>query len=219
MSCRVVGHTSVSCERRVVRSVLQWSPCLPTLNPAPSETSPRPHGRSFAAHLKGAAGSFRGMATGGDLGGRPPAEPPRRRLPRRTLEKQGQLPGGMALAMAHPVAYFELIELALWLELLCDSEGFADLCRPLKHDPREDVVPHLRLELEVGALAAAGYGVQFERPSRRARRPLTSQLDFTQSSSFSSGSMRCRGREPRLIPRSESNRAVRASLASTARTR
>jgi hypothetical protein len=85
--------------------------------------------------------------------------------PRRTWEKNGQLPGGMALAMGHPAAYFELIELALWLEILCDREGFADVLRSLKRDPREDVVPHLRLELEVGALAAAaGYGVRFERP-------------------------------------------------------
>jgi hypothetical protein len=85
--------------------------------------------------------------------------------PQRTWEKHGQLPGGMAWAIGHTVAYFELIELALWLEVLRDCEGFADLCRPLKHDPREDVIPHLRLELEVGALAAAaGYGVHFERP-------------------------------------------------------
>ena len=85
--------------------------------------------------------------------------------PRRTWEKNGQLPGGMAWAVGHPVAYFELIELALWLEALCDREGFADLLRTLKRDPREDVIPHLRLELEVGALAAAaGYGVRFERP-------------------------------------------------------
>lgn len=71
----------------------------------------------------------------------------------------------MALAIGHPAAYFELIELALWLEVLCDCEGFAHLRRSLKRDAREDVVPHLRLELEVGALAAAvGYGVRFERP-------------------------------------------------------
>jgi hypothetical protein len=71
----------------------------------------------------------------------------------------------MALAIGHPVAYFELIELALWLEVLSGCEGFADLLRSLKRDARDDVVPHLRLELEVGALAAAaGYGVRFERP-------------------------------------------------------
>lgn len=85
--------------------------------------------------------------------------------PQRTWEKYGQLPGGMELAIGHSAAYFEFAELALWLELLCDCEGFADVIRPLKQDPRQDVVPHVRLELEVGALAAAaGYGVRFERP-------------------------------------------------------
>jgi hypothetical protein len=85
--------------------------------------------------------------------------------PQRTWEKYGQLPGRMELAIGHPAAYFEFAELALWLEVLCDREGFADVIRPLKQDPRQDVVPHVRLELEVGALAAAaGYGVRFERP-------------------------------------------------------
>ena len=71
----------------------------------------------------------------------------------------------MELAIGHPAAYFEFAELALWLEVLCEREGFADVIRPLKQDPRQDVVPHVRLELEVGALAAAaGYGVRFERP-------------------------------------------------------
>jgi len=85
--------------------------------------------------------------------------------PGRTWDKHGGLPGGMELAIGHPAAYFELIELALWLEVLCGCEGFADLRRSLKGDAREDVVPHVRLELEVGALAAAaGYSVRFERP-------------------------------------------------------
>lgn len=98
--------------------------------------------------------------------------------PRRTWEKNGQLPGGMALAIGHPAAYFELIELALWLEILCDREGFAALLRSFKRDPRDDVVPHLRLELEVGALAAAaGYGVRFERPIADSTK--TSRLSMT----------------------------------------
>jgi hypothetical protein len=104
--------------------------------------------------------------------------------PRRTWEKNGQLPGGMAWAIGHPAAYFELIELALWLEVLCDREGFADLLRSLKRDPREDVVPHLRLELEVGALAAAaGYGVRFERPIADSTKTsdITIDLDERQS--------------------------------------
>ncbi len=90
----------------------------------------------------------------------------------------------MAWAVGHPAAYFELIELALWLEILCDREGFADLLRSLKRDPREDVVPHFRLELEVGALAtAAGYGVRFERPIADSTKTsdITIDLDEGQS--------------------------------------
>ena len=85
--------------------------------------------------------------------------------PERTWRKHGALPSGMALAVGHPIAYYEFVELAVWLELLDDCEGFADVCRPLKQDPRPDVVPHTRLQLEVGALArASGHDVQFERP-------------------------------------------------------
>jgi hypothetical protein len=85
--------------------------------------------------------------------------------PQRTSSAYGQLPGGIAWAGAHMVAYAEFVELALWLELTSGCEGFADVCRPLRQDARADVVVHVRLELEVGALArGASYGVRFERP-------------------------------------------------------
>ncbi len=87
--------------------------------------------------------------------------------PRRAWERNGRLPGGMALAVSHTVAYAELLDLALRAEILCDREGFADVYRPLHRDPRDDQLLHLRLELEVGALSdQAGYGVRFERPIR-----------------------------------------------------
>jgi|GEM_PF-4036100 len=105
--------------------------------------------------------------------------------PQRTWQKKGQLPGGMAWAVGHPVAYFELIELALWLEVLRDREGFADLLRTLKRDPREDVVPHLRLEFEVGALAvAAGYGVRFERPIASSTKTSDITIDLNKDQSL-----------------------------------
>jgi hypothetical protein len=105
--------------------------------------------------------------------------------PHRTWVKNGQLPGGMAWAVGHPAAYFELIELALWLEVLCDREGFADLLRSLKQDPREEVVPHLRLELEVGALAeAAGYGVRFERPIADSTKTSDITIDLNKEESL-----------------------------------
>jgi hypothetical protein len=105
--------------------------------------------------------------------------------PRRTYEKHGQLPGGVALAIGHPAAYFEFVELALWLEVLCEREGFADVLRPLKQDPRQDVVPHVRLELEVGALAAAaGYGVRFERPIADSKKTSDVTIDLNNEESL-----------------------------------
>jgi hypothetical protein len=105
--------------------------------------------------------------------------------PTRTWEKNGRLPGGMALAIGHPAAYFELIELAIWLEVVSDCEGFADLLRSLKRDAREDVVPHLRLELEVGALAvAAGYGVRFERPVPDSSKTSDITIDLAEGESL-----------------------------------
>lgn len=85
--------------------------------------------------------------------------------PERAYEKLGRLPAGMAWAGSHTAAYVELVELALRLELLCNCEGFARIRDSIKQDPREEQIPHLRLQLEVGALAQrAGYGVRFERP-------------------------------------------------------
>ncbi len=85
--------------------------------------------------------------------------------PERAWRKNGCLPAGMAWAGSHTVAYVELVEVALGLELLGDCEGFARVRDGLRQAPREDQIPHLRLQLEVGALAAtAGYGVRFERP-------------------------------------------------------
>jgi hypothetical protein len=75
--------------------------------------------------------------------------------PERAWRKNGRLPAGMAWAGSHTVAYAERVELALRLELLSDCEGFARVRDPLKQVPREDQIPHIRLQLEVGALAAA----------------------------------------------------------------
>jgi len=99
--------------------------------------------------------------------------------PERTYEKLGRLPAGMAWAGAHTVAYVELVELALRLELLCACEGFARIRDALKQDPREEQIPHLRLQLEVGALAArAGYGVRFERPIDGANKTSDVNIDL-----------------------------------------
>jgi hypothetical protein len=71
----------------------------------------------------------------------------------------------MAYAGSHVVAYFEFVQLALWLETLSRCDGFASVRKALRRDPRDDVMPHLRLQLEVGALAeSVGWRVRFERP-------------------------------------------------------
>ena len=131
----------------------------------------------------GRSPAWRTMVTGGDrlserLGGD---------WPERTDMKLGRFHGGIALAGSHTVAYSELIELALWLEVLCRYEGFAPVRDALKQDPERAQIPHLRLEFEVGALAAAaGYGVRFERPIPAAQRPLTSQSISIRTSRCSS---------------------------------
>lgn len=77
--------------------------------------------------------------------------------------KYSRLPGGLAFASTHTVAYAELVELALRMELLRDSVRFVPLRRALQTDPREELVRHLRLQLEVGALALRdGYSSEFE---------------------------------------------------------
>jgi hypothetical protein len=85
--------------------------------------------------------------------------------PERAWQQNRRLPCGMAWAGSHTVAYAELVELALQLELLCDCEGFARVRDTLQKDPREQHLYHSRLQLEIGALAdRAGYAVRFERP-------------------------------------------------------
>jgi hypothetical protein len=84
------------------------------------------------------------------------------------LGKIGQLPGGMAWAIGHPVAYFELIELALWLEVLCDREGFAALLRSLKRDRSLTARGRTRVVCENSASTTSCSTIRESgRPSRR----------------------------------------------------
>jgi hypothetical protein len=85
----------------------------------------------------------------------------------------------MVWSGSHTVAYVELVQLALQLELLCDCVGAAPLRDALKQDPRDQQVPHLRLQLEVGALAArVGYGVRFERPIEGSKKKADVNIDL-----------------------------------------
>ena len=85
--------------------------------------------------------------------------------PERVWEEHSDLPSGIAIASWHTVAYAELLELALRLQLLNDCPRFVPLRRALKTDAREEQVQHLRIQLEVAALALRdGYPVEFEPP-------------------------------------------------------
>jgi len=83
--------------------------------------------------------------------------------PQRAWEKFGRLPAGIELAPTHPVAFAELAELALRLELCRDCERFPRVRRTLASNANEDEVAHLRMQLEVATLALhASHAVEFE---------------------------------------------------------
>jgi hypothetical protein len=80
-------------------------------------------------------------------------------------EKFGRLPAGISYSVSHTAAYVELVELALRLELCQFVNRFPSVQRTLASNPNEDEVQHLRLQLEVAALAKhAGHGIEFEPP-------------------------------------------------------
>lgn len=96
----------------------------------------------------------------------------------RTLEKyekvgaESALPTFFVLAPAHTIAFAQLLELTLRLDLLGDRPGMGRIRKDLLKDPREEQLMHLRLQLEVGALSLmANHDVHFERPSRRKSWP------------------------------------------------
>jgi hypothetical protein len=78
----------------------------------------------------------------------------------------------LAYAFAHTIAYAEVLELALRVELLQDAHGYADSRQPIATDPRPDQLAHARTQLEVAALARrARYEVELEPQPPGARRP------------------------------------------------
>ena len=96
----------------------------------------------------------------------------------RTIQKYLQentdyiLPSIVVLASSHTIALAELLELTLGLELLNPADGIDQLQTILDRDPSPGQLMHLRLQLEVGALAAhAGQHVTFELPSKEGSGP------------------------------------------------
>lgn len=87
------------------------------------------------------------------------------RWPQDVWEKYSDLPGGMKFASSHTVAFVELLELALRLELVRDLPRFVSLRRALRTDARGELVRHVRIQLEVAALGLRhGHHVDFEPP-------------------------------------------------------
>lgn len=89
------------------------------------------------------------------------------------------LPGPLVLSPAHTIAFAELLELALRLDLLRDHPGMGVVRRNLRRDPREQQLAHLRIQLEVGGLALrAGYDIRFEERLQRSGRPVDIALSL-----------------------------------------
>jgi hypothetical protein len=74
--------------------------------------------------------------------------------PRTAMAKSGQVPPELGLASMNAVAQAALLELALRLELLEGTPGLARLVQDLRRDPRAARLAHVRLQLELAALAA-----------------------------------------------------------------
>jgi len=79
-------------------------------------------------------------------------------------EKIGRLPGTfIGVIGGHPQACAELIELAVRLELMSNTPGFAAARRGLDPDPLSANLLHASLQLEVAALAQhQGFGIRLE---------------------------------------------------------
>lgn len=76
----------------------------------------------------------------------------------------------LAWAVGHVVAYAQVLELALRLELLRGVDGFAKVRRALRTDPRPAQLAHCEMQLEVAGLALrSGVTPQLEPAPRRGR--------------------------------------------------
>jgi len=100
--------------------------------------------------------------------------------PERTWQRFGRLPAGIELAPMHTIAFAELLELALRLDRCRDCERLPRVIRTLITNANEDEVVHLRMQLELAALALhAGHGVAFEPSVTGGRRRADLELDLT----------------------------------------
>jgi hypothetical protein len=77
----------------------------------------------------------------------------------------------MAMSAVHSIAYAHLLELALRLELLKDTKGFAKVRRAISTDPRADQLAHAQIQLEIATLALKVGSVPELEPNPTRRRP------------------------------------------------
>ena len=76
----------------------------------------------------------------------------------------------LAFAAGHVVAYAQVLEWALRLELLDGCDGYAKARKAIANDPRPEQLAHSRVQLEVAALALkSGTKPMLEPPSRHGR--------------------------------------------------
>lgn len=92
-------------------------------------------------------------------------------LPRAVSKSNDAFPLALDLLGSHTLALAEALEWAIRLELSTDWDGWADMLRDLRRDPRTARLLHTRAQLTVAAVASRlGWGVELE-PSRDNRRP------------------------------------------------
>jgi hypothetical protein len=77
----------------------------------------------------------------------------------------------LAWAVGHVVAYAQVLEWALRLELLAGSTGFAKVRQAIRNDPRPAQLAHCRVQLEVAALALRRGSRPELEPGSARRRP------------------------------------------------
>lgn len=95
-----------------------------------------------------------------------------------------RIPTFLVWSPAHTIAFAQLLELALRLDLLAGCSGAGKLRRVLRQDPREEQIAHLAIQLELGGLALQhGYGVVFER-TRRSEQPLDVEISLQEEAAL-----------------------------------
>lgn len=98
-------------------------------------------------------------------------------LPRAVSRSGDAFPLALDRLGSHTLALAEALEWAIRLELSADWDGYADVLRDLRRDPRTARLLHTRAQLTVATVASRlGWAVKLE-PSREKRRP--ADLEFS----------------------------------------